>query len=113
MKSVNGRHVLTRMLPPKDNGVLYYYSRGDDFANEIIIDPEATTRGLYNTTHPFVSASYDCRKMVRSPFEVKPREVATVISEQFYEPWSFEKSFFADYKFDTEELLAKCFETDW
>ena len=51
--------------------------------------------------------------MVRSPFEVKPREVLTVITEQFYEPWSFQKSFFADYKIDTEELLALCFETDW
>ncbi len=81
MQSVNGRHILTRMLPPNNNGVLYYYSRGDDFANEIIIDPEAKTKGPYNTTHPFVSASYDCRKMVRSPFEVKPREVITVISE--------------------------------
>ena len=41
MKNVDGRHILTRMLPPRDNGVLYYYSRGDDFANEVIIDPNA------------------------------------------------------------------------
>ena len=41
MKSVEGRHSLTRMLPPKDAGILFYYSRGDDFANEVIIDPNA------------------------------------------------------------------------
>lgn len=38
MKNVDGRHSITRMMPPMDNGVLYFYSRGDDFSNEIIID---------------------------------------------------------------------------
>lgn len=28
-------------------------------------------------------------------------------------PWSFETSFFRHYKFDNEEILAKCFEFDW
>jgi hypothetical protein len=28
-------------------------------------------------------------------------------------PWTFEKSIFFPYKFDTEEILARCFDYDW
>lgn len=28
-------------------------------------------------------------------------------------PWCFEKSIFAPYKFDTDELLVRCFNFDW
>jgi hypothetical protein len=89
MKNVNGRHLSQRMLPPNETGILYYYSRGDDYANEIIIDPSATTRGQFNSTHSFAAEPYDTRKMVKSPFEVKPRELITVINAKIYEPWSF------------------------
>lgn len=68
------------MLPPSEKGVNYYYSRGDDFANEVIVDPSKRLRGQFNTTEPFLAASYDCRTMSKSPFEVKPRELNTLIS---------------------------------
>lgn len=51
--------------------------------------------------------------MVRSPFQVKPRELITEIKDELFEAWSFKNSFFADYKNDNYEILTLCFEMDW
>ena len=89
------------MLPPSESGISYYFSRGDDLQSEIILDRERPVKGQYNVTFPVDMVYYDCRKLSKSPFEVKPRELLTQISAQIYEPWSFPKSTFAEYKIDT------------
>lgn len=50
----------------------------------------------------------------RDRLQAKPRSAfATLELERPKSPWSIAKSFFAKYKFDTDDVLARCFEFDW
>ena len=43
----------------------------------------------------------------------RPEPNGIALEERPKSPWCFEKSIFAPYKYDTDELLARCFYFDW
>jgi hypothetical protein len=80
MQRILDNHILKRMLPPSELGISYYFSRGDELQSEIILDRDRPIKGQCNVTFPVSMANYDSRKLSKSPFEVKPRELLTQIS---------------------------------
>lgn len=65
-------YILYRMLPPTDNGVVYYYS--DLVSNDNLLDPEAKIFQGYNVTDRIEATPHDCRRITASKFKARPRE---------------------------------------
>ena len=56
---------------------------------------------------PIISKNWDVAITIR------PRPKPRIPGKAIKPPWDFNKSIFASYKPDNEELLNECFEMDW
>lgn len=127
--TTTNQHSVLRMVPPKE--IRYFFTFGDHHIRIAKDQPVCTNYmkeedyNIHNDVHinipklNFYENIHPAKSLITEDFlskmAVKPRpdEKHAPVRIRPKTPWDFNKSIFAAYKQDNEDLLNKCFEADW